>query len=145
MEKYSILMCIIATVVFSEVFASQPGPCRNLSQRYAPSKIKGKMVHRSLYLDIFSKRKTTVKPLSICLREIFPPTRLKNYTVIGTDNKNFVVLYKCEYNPISQSNTESVNTYTKWKIPAAATLKRISQAYKKNGLQESKVLLLCQL
>lgn len=69
------------------------------------SKIKGKMVHRSLYLDIFSKRKTTVKPLSICLREIFPPTRLKNYTVIGTDNKNFVVLYKCEYNPISQSNT----------------------------------------
>lgn len=126
------------------------------------SKIKGKMVHRSLYLDIFSKRKTSVKPLSICLREIFPPTRLKNYTVIGTDNKNFVVLYKCEYNPISQSNTgkslyliciliydtstsESVNTYTKWKIPRAATLKRISQAYKKNGLQESKVLLLCQL
>jgi len=67
------------------------------------SKIKGKMVHRSLYLDIFSKRKTKVKPLSICLREIFPP-RLKNYTVIGTDNKNFVVLYKCEYNSISQSN-----------------------------------------
>lgn len=99
------------------------------------SKIKGKMVHRLLYLDIFSKRKTKVKPLSICLREIFPPTRLKKVSPCIT----FAFLID------DTSTSESFNTYTKWKIPDASTLKRTSQAYKNNGLQESKVLILCQL
>ncbi|XP_043649801.1 uncharacterized protein LOC122617846 [Drosophila teissieri] len=145
MEKKSFhLMCTLAIIVFPEIFASQPGPCRQLVQKYAPSKIKGKMIHRSLYLDIYSKRTTKVKPLSLCLREIFPPATMQNYTVLDTDNTNFVVLYKCEYNPVSLSHIESVNTYTKLRTPKAATLKRISQAYKKNGLQESKVLYLCQ-
>nr|XP_016994436.1 uncharacterized protein LOC108055569 [Drosophila takahashii] len=102
------------------------------------------MIHRSLYLDTFENRKAKAKPLSLCLHTNFPNALLENSTVIGTDNKEFLVLYQCHYFPVSKTNAEFVNTYTRLKTPNAATLAKISEAYKKNGLHERQVLKLCQ-
>ncbi|XP_070852809.1 uncharacterized protein [Drosophila suzukii] len=137
-----LLFGILATIVFSEIFASQPGPCRKLVQTYPETTVKGKMIHRSLYLDVFATRKS--KPLNLCLHVNFPNSKQQNTTVIGTDNKEFLVLYRCNYFPTANSSSEYVNTYTRLKTPTAATLSKISEAYTKNGLQESQVLSLCQ-
>ncbi|XP_037721599.1 uncharacterized protein LOC119554670 [Drosophila subpulchrella] len=139
-----LLLGILATIVFSDIFASQPGPCRKLVQTYNATTIKGKMIHRSLYLDVFATRKSKAKPLNLCIRVNFPNSKQQNSTVIGTDNKEFLVLYRCTYFPTANRSSEFVNTYTRLKTPSAATLSKISEAYKKNGLQESQVLALCQ-
>ncbi|KAI8037949.1 hypothetical protein M5D96_009450 [Drosophila gunungcola] len=57
---------------------------------------------------------------------------------------DFVVLYKCNYFKDSKSNVELINTYTRVKTPSKATLTGISEAYKKNGLNENRVLVMCQ-
>ncbi|XP_043950922.1 uncharacterized protein LOC108034762 [Drosophila biarmipes] len=144
MGKNSLLLGIWATLLLSEMFASQLGPCRKLVQTLPSTSIKGKLIHRSLYLDVFASRKTRAKPLNLCLREVFPNAKQKESTVIGTDNKEFLVLYRCTYFPTSNTSSEFVNTYTRLKTPSAGTISKISEAYKKNGLPEWQVLALCQ-
>ncbi|XP_044317568.1 uncharacterized protein LOC108038841 [Drosophila rhopaloa] len=146
MGKCSFLILgTLATIAFQEVFTLQPGPCRKLVQSYPPTTIKGKMIHHSLYLDIFTKgEKKQNKPLNVCLHVDFQESFLKGYTVIGTDNKDFAVLYKCNYFDDSKSNVELINTYTRLKTPSKDTLTLISQAFKKNGLKENSELIFCQ-
>lgn len=64
------------------------------------------MLHRSMYLDVFNEKKEDQKEnkISVCFSTIFPLLRMKDYTVIGTDNKDFVVYYKCNYFTVSKDH-----------------------------------------
>ncbi|KAH8270192.1 hypothetical protein KR018_005504 [Drosophila ironensis] len=101
------------------------------------------MLHRSMYLDAFNDKMTKQNPVSLCFASVFPLARMKDYTVIGTDNKDFVIYYKCNYFSVSKNHVEIVNVYTREKTPSAGVLTGITEAFKKNGLDEAKVMILC--
>lgn len=68
------------------------------------------MLHRSMFLDVFKEKKKEQNKLSTCFPSQFPLLRMKEYTVIGTDNKDFVVYYKCNYFTVSKDHI-GMNSY----------------------------------
>ncbi|XP_017040246.1 uncharacterized protein LOC108087417 [Drosophila ficusphila] len=144
MGKSSLLILgILALIAIREVANTKPGPCRKLKQQFPPTKMQGKMLLRSMYLNSFDTV-STFQPSNLCIRYDVAAPELKDYTVIGTDNKDYVVLYKCNYFNVSKTHIEFINAYTSVKTPSPAVLNGISLAYKKNGLDEKLIMTLCQ-
>ncbi|SPP76072.1 Hypothetical predicted protein [Drosophila guanche] len=101
------------------------------------------MIHRSMYLDVFGEQEANKPPtpVNLCLAIAWPP---KNRNVIlGTDHKQYVVIYICHYLKATKSHVELINTYTAEKKPSQETLVGISEAFTKNRVNETLQLMLC--
>nr|XP_016994435.2 uncharacterized protein LOC108055568 [Drosophila takahashii] len=147
--SYSFMILgILATIILPEVIANEKDICRKLVQTFPfPTTLEGKMIQRSFYMDpkhAVHYYQTLNSKLNICIPVSLAHFLLKEYSVIGTDNKDFVVLHKCYYDNESVAYKEYINTYTRQKFPSAETLAAIREVYKRNGLDESRMSVLCQ-
>ncbi|XP_022211275.1 uncharacterized protein LOC111066749 [Drosophila obscura] len=141
-----ILLVILAMFASNGVYAPQPGPCRQLKHTVEYSSYKGTMVHRSMYLDVFAEQDANKPPtpVNFCLAVAWPPKNVKlPYIILGTDHKQYVVIYICNYSKATKSHVELINTYTAEKKPSKEALAGISEALTKNGVNETLQLMLC--
>ncbi|BFF96566.1 uncharacterized protein DMAD_05177 [Drosophila madeirensis] len=128
------------------VYAPQPGSCRQLKHTIADSTYKGIMIHRSMYLDVFGEQEANKppSPVNLCIAIALPPKNRKlQYVILGTDHKQYVVIYICHYLKATKSHEEMINTYTAEKKSSKETLVGISEAFTKNGVNETLQLMLC--
>ncbi|XP_030386205.1 uncharacterized protein LOC115633021 [Scaptodrosophila lebanonensis] len=119
--------------------ADKTGPCPS-TKSVPQSTYKGNVIQRSLLVSTINFNQTF---FNVCNEKKYPFESKNDYLTLGTDNKSYMVLYKCKFHEKENKHIEMAFSYV-MRSATKESINAIDEAFRKNGLNPKSVLVLCK-
>ncbi|XP_030385973.1 uncharacterized protein LOC115632853 [Scaptodrosophila lebanonensis] len=117
-----------------------PGTCPKLDSTIKSTTLKGSLLSYGMYLDLYKINDTTI---NVCEFQNYPPKYLKRSIIIATDNKNFVIHWKCKPSTDRRKHTRATFIFTQPTF-SEQVAKYIDETHVRLGLKPANIVRLCE-